>query len=65
MATSRTSETCTERFVRAPHCTFAQLFAQAKAQGKASDDIVVRIGWLFDEKWFFDTDLEPSGRAVA
>jgi hypothetical protein len=62
VATSRTSETCTERIVRVPHCTFAQLFAQAKAQGKASDDIVVRIAWLFDEKWFFDTDPDTLGK---
>ena len=23
--------------------------------------LVARIGWLFDEKWFFDTDLGNSG----
>jgi len=62
VATVRKSETCTERIVRVPHCTFAQLFAQAKAQGKASDDIVVRIAWLFDEKWFFDTDPDTLGK---
>jgi serine/threonine protein kinase len=62
IASVRNSETCTENIVRVPHCTFGQLFALAKAQGKASDDIVVRIAWLFDEKWFFDTDPDTLGK---
>jgi len=62
VATLRTSETCTERIVHEPHCTFAQLFAQAKSMRLAGDDIVVRIAWLFDEKWFFDTDPDALGK---
>src|SRR5262245_48245693 len=61
VAELRTSETCTERIVRKPRCTFAQLWARAKADHKVDNDMVVRIGWLYDEKWFFDTDPDTIG----
>jgi hypothetical protein len=62
VASLRKSETCTERIVRVPRCTFAQLWAKVRAGRIAGDDIVVRIGWLFDEKWLFDTDPDALGK---
>ena len=61
-AMTRTSDTCDERLVRHPHCTFAQLMTRAKDDRLISGNMVVRIGWLFDEKWFFDSDPDTLGK---
>jgi hypothetical protein len=56
VAQLRTSATCTEKIVRRPRCTFAQIWAVAKAARKADNDMIARVGWFLDETWFFDTD---------
>jgi len=56
VAQLRTSETCTEKIVHRPRCSFAQVWAIAKAAHKVDNDMIARVGWLFDETWFFDTD---------
>jgi hypothetical protein len=62
-ASLRTSDMCDARLVRAPRCHFGGVWKQASAAG-APGDIVARIGWLFDEKWFFDTDLGGDGKGM-
>jgi hypothetical protein len=37
---------------------------QALARG-VPRDVVARIGWLFDETWFFDIDLAGKGGGVS
>jgi hypothetical protein len=64
VATVRSTEDCSAKLVRAPHCRFAGVWAQAKAKGTATD-IVARIAWLSDEAWFFDIDLEGKGGGVS
>jgi serine/threonine-protein kinase len=61
-AVIRESDTCSERLIHHPHCTFAQLMTRAKADKIMTDNIVARVGWLFDEKWFFDTDPDTLGK---
>jgi serine/threonine protein kinase len=56
VAQLRTSETCTEKIVRRPRCSFAQVWAIAKAAHKVDNDMIARVGWFLDETWFFDTD---------
>lgn len=58
-----TSDSCDDRLIRAPRCSFASVWQQALAAGVAAD-LVARIGWLHDEKWFFDTDLAGTGGGV-
>ncbi len=61
-ATIHANDKCNQRLIRHPRCTFAQLWAKAAADHLVSGNMVVRIGWLFDEKWFFDTDPDMLGK---
>jgi hypothetical protein len=63
-ATVRKNDDCNARLVRAPSCRFGGVWKQAIANGTPTD-VVARIGWLFDEKWFFDVDLEGKGGGVS
>ncbi len=63
-ASVRTSEDCDAKFVRMPRCSFASVWSKALAAG-VPKDVVARIGWLFDEKWFFDIDLQGKGGGVS
>jgi hypothetical protein len=58
------SDSCDARQVRAPRCSFASVWKQALAKGVPSD-VVARIGWLFDESWFFDIDFAGKGGGVS
>jgi len=62
-ATIRRSDSCDAHLVHAPRCHYAGVWKQASAAG-APGDVVARIGWLFDEKWFFDTDLDGNGKGM-
>ena len=64
VATVRSSDDCTAKLVRHPSCPFAGVWNQARAAGVATD-LVARIAWLSDEKWFFDIDLEGKGGGVS
>jgi serine/threonine protein kinase len=64
VATIRKSEDCNAKLVRTPTCKFAGVWKQAIANGTPTD-VVARVGWLFDEKWFFDVDLEGKGGGVS
>jgi serine/threonine protein kinase len=55
---------CTARLVRTPRCSLASVWKQALAAGTPGD-LVARIGWLYDEKWFFDIDLVGKGGGVS
>ncbi|MBC7975020.1 MAG: hypothetical protein H7138_08550, partial [Myxococcales bacterium] len=44
--------------------SFASVWKQALAKG-VPGDVVARIGWLFDESWFFDIDLAGNGGGVS
>ena len=57
------SDSCDARLVRAPRCGLAAVWKQALTGGTPGD-LVARIGWLFDEKWFFDVDLAGKGGGV-
>jgi len=59
-----TNDDCDAKLVRDPRCRFAAVWKQAIARGVAGD-LVARIGWLFDEQWFFDVDLEGKGGGVS
>src|SRR5262249_38839823 len=59
-----TSDSCDARLVRAPRCGLASVWKQALAGGTPGD-LVARVGWLFDEKWFFDIDLAGKGGGVS
>ena len=63
-ANIRISDSCDARLVRAPRCSFASVWKQALAKGIPSD-LVARIGWLFDETWFFDIDFAGKGGGVS
>jgi hypothetical protein len=63
-ATVRTTEDCDDKIVRHPTCRFAGVWKHALANG-TPNDVVARIGWLFDEQWFFDVDLEGKGGGVS
>jgi hypothetical protein len=43
---------------------FAAVGKHALAKGTPTD-VVARIGWLFDESWFFDIDLAGKGGGVS
>lgn len=58
------SDSCDARLVRAPRCGFASVWNQALAKG-IPNDVVARIGWLFDESWFFDIDFAGKGGGVS
>jgi hypothetical protein len=61
----RSTRNCAERLVRSPHCSLAWVRGLARARG-VPDDYSLRIGWLFDEKWFIDADpysTAPAGTA--
>jgi hypothetical protein len=62
-ATLRQSDSCDAHLVHPPRCHYAGVWKQASAAG-APGDVVARIGWLFDEKWFFDTDLDGNGKGM-
>jgi hypothetical protein len=63
-AVVRTTEDCDDKLVRAPKCSLASVWKQAIAAGTPKD-YVARVGWLFDEQWFFDIDLEGKGGGVS
>jgi len=63
-ATIRKTEDCDDKLVRKPRCRFAGVWKQALAAGTPRD-VVARIGWLHDEQWFFDVDLEGKGGGVS
>jgi hypothetical protein len=63
-ATVRKREKCDDKLVRTPVCHFGGVWKQARANGTPAD-VVARIGWLFDEQWFFDVDLEGKGGGVS
>jgi hypothetical protein len=63
-ATIRETEDCDDKLVRAPKCSLASVWKQAITAGTPKD-YVARIGWLFDEQWFFDVDLEGKGGGVS
>ncbi len=63
-ATVRMSEACDAKFVRVPRCSFAKVWSKAKAAG-VPENVVARIGWLSDQKWFFDIDLQGKGGGVS
>jgi hypothetical protein len=54
------NDECDDNLVRPPKCGLASVWKQALARGVPKDH-VAKIGWLFDEKWFFDTDLTHDG----
>jgi serine/threonine-protein kinase len=54
------NDECDDKLVRAPRCKLESVWKQALAKGVPADH-VAKISWLFDEKWFFDTDLGGSG----
>jgi hypothetical protein len=58
------SDACDARLVHAPRCSLAAVWKQALARGTPAD-LVARIGWLFDETWFFDVDLAGKGGGVS
>ena len=55
------NDECDDKLVRDPKCSLASVWKQALAMGVPPQH-VAKIGWLFDEKWFFDSDLDNSGR---
>ena len=55
-----TNDECNDNLVRTPKCKFADVWKQALAAGVPSD-YVAKVSWLYDEKWFFDSDLGNSG----
>ena len=55
-----TNDDCDDRLVRMPRCKLADVWQQALGAGVPRDH-VAKIAWLFDEKWFFDTDLAHRG----
>jgi hypothetical protein len=55
---------CKERLIRAPHCSMASVWKQELALG-VPGDFVAKIGWLFDETWFFDVnDASPKAQTT-
>jgi hypothetical protein len=60
----RTSDRCDAPLVRRPTCHFAGVWKQALAAGTGRD-VVARIAWLKDEKWFFDTELGAGNGSVS
>ena len=57
----RSTRGCEEHLVRTPRCSFVWVRGQARALG-ITDDFSLRIGWLFDEKWFVDSDPYSTGK---
>jgi len=57
----RKSDSCDARLVIAPRCHFGAVWKMAIAAGTPSD-LVARVGWLYDQKWFFDTDPDSTGK---
>jgi serine/threonine protein kinase len=55
-----TNDECNDNLVRVPKCKVADVWKQALAIGVPGDH-VAKVSWLFDEKWFFDSDLSNSG----
>ena len=56
-----TNDECNDNLVRFPKCKVADVWKQAIAIGVPGDH-VAKVSWLFDEKWFFDSDLANDGR---
>ncbi|MDQ3338632.1 MAG: serine/threonine protein kinase [Myxococcota bacterium] len=54
------NDECNANLVRVPKCKVADVWKQALAIGVPGDH-VAKVSWLFDEKWFFDSDLANSG----
>ena len=59
-ASIRTNDDCDKKLVRHPRCHFAGVWKQAISNNTPTD-VVARIAWLSDEKWFFDVDLAGKG----
>ena len=55
-----TNDDCDDRLVRMPRCKLADVWQQAIKAG-VPNDFVAKISWLYDEKWFFDSDLANNG----
>jgi serine/threonine-protein kinase len=58
-----TSDECNDKLVRDPKCKLATVWKKAIEAG-APKDHVAKIGWLFDEKWFFTDDIANNGDGV-
>ena len=56
-----TNDDCDDNLVRDPKCKLGSVWKQALAKGVPQDH-VAKISWLFDEKWFFDSDLANDGK---
>jgi len=55
---------CKERLIRAPHCSMASVWKQELALGVPAS-FVAKVGWLFDETWFFDVnDASPKAETT-
>ena len=55
-----TNDDCDDKLVRMPRCKLADVWKQAIGAG-VPGDFVAKISWLYDEKWFFDSDLANNG----
>jgi serine/threonine-protein kinase len=55
-----TTDDCDDNFVRVPRCNLADVWKQAKLMSFGGE--VAKISWLFDEAWYFDSDLANDGK---
>ena len=62
-ATVRNSDTCDARIPSPPRCHMTAVWKQALAAGTPAD-FVARVGFLHDGTWFFDTDLDDTGKGT-
>ena len=58
-----TTDDCDDKLVRAPRCNLADVWKQAKLMSFGGD--VAKISWLFDEAWYFDSDLQNDGSGAS
>ncbi|MEJ7599968.1 MAG: protein kinase [Kofleriaceae bacterium] len=58
-----TTDDCDDNLVRAPRCTLADVWKQAKLMSFGGE--VAKISWLFDEAWYFDSDLKNDGSGAS
>lgn len=58
------NDECNAPFVRTPRCRLGAVWQKALDKHGAAKDHVAKIGWLFDEKWFFDSDLANDDSGV-
>jgi len=54
-----TTDDCDDNLVRPPRCNLADVWKQAKLMSFGGE--VAKISWLFDEAWYFDSDLKNDG----